>query len=736
MLTMVSNAATMVDFEPPAITGGAALQHRPWISQSHLSRSLAGVECFLSNSGFARAPWLTVAFGTGIIAWFSLAQAEVWAGVCVVCVLIAVFSRSRQNELSRFPYIGRAIFALSLMVLAGCLTIWTRSEIIGQAAISRPVAGLFTARVLEREEQPALERVRLVLALRYPESRRAIKVRMNVPASWVGDRVTSGTLIRFRGRLSPPASAMFPGGYDFARSAWFSGFSATGRINSPIEVLAQGAGGDWIARQRLALSKHINRQLPGSAGGIAAALTTGDMGAIGKDDAQAMRDAGLAHLLSISGLHVSAAIGCIYFLVLRSLALFPAIALRVRLPILAAVMGALAGIGYTLLSGSQVPTVRSCLSALLVLAALALGRQALSMRLLAAAAFLVLLIWPESVIGPSFQMSFAAVMVLVALSDSAPIKQWLAPRDEAISAKTLRSFALMLVMGIAIEAALMPIGMYHFHRAGLYGAFANLLAIPLTTLVVMPLVALALALDVVGFGAPIWWLAHHAVDALLEIARWVAAQPGAVKVMPRMGEWHFMLFVVGGLWLCLVQSSARLWGLAAIAAGYLGLMMIQAPDVMISGDGRHVAWIDPASERVVTLRDSSSDYALDNIMEAAGALDAPELMRSTSQPKCNEDFCKVALKDGYSTRHLLIARGNLPVPEDALAEACARSDIVIAHRRLPTTCRPKWLKIDRRMLDRTGGITIDLKNRRLTSVAETQGDHGWWRNGVLQHVQR
>jgi competence protein ComEC len=164
--------------------------------------------------------------------------------------------------------------------------------------------------------------------------------------------------------------------------------------------------------------------------------------------------------------------------------------------------------------------------------------------------------------------------------------------------------------------------------------------------------------------------------------------------------------------------------------------MIQTPDVMVSGDGRQVAWIDPVTHRLVTLRDGSSDYALDNIMEAAGALDAPELMRSTSQPKCNEDFCKVALKDGYSTRHLLIARGNLPVPEDALAEACARSDIVIAHRRLPTTCRPKWLKIDRRMLDRTGGITIDLKNRRLTSVAETQGDHGWWRNGVLQHVQR
>lgn len=124
----------------------------------------------------------------------------------------------------------------------------------------------------------------------------------------------------------------------------------------------------------------------------------------------------------------------------------------------------------------------------------------------------------------------------------------------------MRNLTMILITGIAIELALMPIALFHFHRAGLYGSVANVIAIPLTTLVIMPFVALALLLDVVGLGGPVWWLANHAIDALLAIARFIAAEPGAVRVMPTMSGWHFSLFVVGGLWLGLWDGRIRLWG--------------------------------------------------------------------------------------------------------------------------------------------------------------------------------
>ena len=726
MLAMASEAATTDDPEHPVLAGAAALQHRPWISQSHMSSSLPSVERFLSNSGFDRAPWLAVAFGTGAIAWFSLHNAEGWAVLCVVCVAIALFASWWSIGRLRFPYTQQAIIAMSLFVLAGCLSVWTRSEIVGQEPVARPISGFFTARVLALEEQPALRRDRLTLALHAPESGRALKVRVNLPVELRNRPPEQGALIRFRGRLTPPASPMFPGGYDFARAAWFAGLSATGTVTSDFEVLSPGPGGDWLAQQRLALSRHITSRLPGSAGGIAAALITGDMGAISKDDAQAMRDAGLAHLLSISGLHVSAVIGCVYFVMLRLLALSPALALRVRLPVLAAGTGAMAGLGYTLLSGSQVPTVRSCLAALLVLAAVALGREALSMRLLAVVALLVLFIWPEAVIGPSFQMSFAAVIVLVALGNASWVKRFLAPREEAPLMKALRYLAMMLVTGVVIELALMPVGLFHFHRAGVYGSLANVAAIPLTTAIIMPLVATALLLDLFALGAPVWWAANYGIDVLMSIAHFTATRPSAVSALPAMGAWHFTSFVAGGLWLALWTSRIRLLGLLPLSVGFLGLLVIPRPDVIISSDGRHIAWTDPATRQLVTLRKSTSDYALDNMMEAFGTRELP-VGTQLSDVRCNPDFCLVALNDGGEKLDLLMARNRTLVPEAQLERACRRADIVIADRRLPASCRPKWLKVDRQMLDRTGGVSIHISSRSIKTVSETQGDHGWWR---------
>ena len=266
-----------------------------------------------------------------------------------------------------------------------------------------------------------------------------------------------------------------------------------------------------------------------------------------------MRGSGLAHLLSISGLHVSAVIAAVFFVTLKLLALWPWLALRVRLPVLAADAGPIAGIFYTLLSGSQVPTVRSCIGALLVLAALALGREAVSLRMLSLAAFLVLLFWPEAVGAPSFQMSFAAVLAIVALSGAEPIRRFLRPREEGLFIKAGRHLAMlllaMLLTGIVIEVALMLIGLFHFHRGGIYDALTNVVAIPLTTVVIMPAVLAGLMFDILGVGAPAWWIAGKAVSLLTAIAHWVANRPGAVTTLPAFGSGAFVLFVAGALWI-------------------------------------------------------------------------------------------------------------------------------------------------------------------------------------------
>lgn len=704
------------------------MQHRQWNSASDLSRGLGALERFLSVAGFDRGPWLVIAFGAGVAAWFGLAGPAGWIALCLGCASIATLASVRWPGAVNYPYLIKGLGAVSLLVMAGCLIVWARSVIVGQVPIARPVAGTFTARVLSIEEQPALERDRLVLALREPETGRAIRVRVNVPGRGSAKGVGEGDLVQFRARLMPPAPPMLPGAYDFARSAWFAGLSASGSVTGRIEIVESArAGSGRLATLRTALARHVREQLAPDEAGIATAFVTGDRGGIGEGDANAMRDAGLAHLLSISGLHVSAVIGAVYVVAIRLLALFPAIALRVRLPVVAAGAGALAGLGYTLLTGSEVPTVRSCIGSLLVLGALALGREPLSLRMLAVAAFCVLVLWPEALVGPSFQMSFGAVLAIVALSGAGPVRSFLGPRDEGLLPRAARHVAMLLVTGVVIELALLPIGLYHFHRAGAYGALANVIAIPLSTFVIMPLVALALLFDAVGIGAPFWWLAGKAIAALLGLAHWIAARPGAVTLLPAAGTGAFLLFLAGALWLGLWNGRVRLFGVLPAAIGVASLALAPAPDVLVSGDARHVGLMGQGGASLYVLRDGGEGYARDNLLELAGMAGEPVRLDQWPGARCNADFCVLRVTRGGRDWDLLVGRGRDAVPERALAAACERVDVVIADRWLPRSCRPRWLKADRHLLSRSGGLAIDLTNGRIKTVSQGQGAHGWWR---------
>ncbi|KHK91994.1 ComEC/Rec2 family competence protein [Novosphingobium malaysiense] len=725
----MASQATSSDITCEDALEGAALQHRPWNSKLLLSRGLAGFERFLSDAGFDRAPWLAVAFGGGIAAWFALPSAGWWAALSVLCLALAGALYATGTAKARHPHLMQAAIALPLVLAAGCLVVWARSSVVGAVPIERPMAGTFTARVLAREEQPALDRQRLILAMRERDTARALKVRVNVPDGKGADNVGTGALVRFKARLMPPAPPMLHGAYNFARTAWFSGLAATGTVLGPVKVIEPGLQGNRLESTRSALSRHVRTRLAPAEAGIAAALATGDRGGIAEGDAQAMRDAGLAHLLSISGLHVSAVIGAVYLLALRLLALSPWLALRVRLPVVAAGAGALAGIGYTLLTGAEVPTVRSCIGALLVLIALALGREALSLRMLAVAAFCVLLLWPESLVGPSFQMSFAAVLAIVALGTAGPVRRFLGPREEPALLRAGRGVAMLLLTGVVIELALMPIGLYHFHRAGVYGALANVVAIPLTTFLVMPLIAAGLLMDIVGAGAPAWWLAEQAIDLLIGLAHWIASRPGAVNLLPAMGTGAFLLFVAGGLWLGLWSRKIRWFGLIPAAVGAAFLATMTPPDVLVTGDGRHVGLVAQDGSSLFVLRDSRSDYVRDNLLELAGMEGEPVNLRQWPGAQCNRDFCSVPVRREGRIWNLLLTRSRDRVPERALAAACDKADIVIADRWLPRSCRPKWLKADRSMLSRTGGLAIDLDRAGVTTVADGQGRHGWWRPG-------
>ncbi|SCW68584.1 competence protein ComEC [Sphingobium faniae] len=675
----------------------------------------AAVEQWLEKEREQVPLWVPVGLGIGIAAWFLLPHRWAWLGFC--CVVLALACGA-----ALLPVGGRGRrIAVSAGMLAclGCLLVWGKATLVGEPPLPRAIFATVTGEVRAVNPVPAKDMIRLLVR---PVDAPALPslLRVNVRESDMSPAIGRGAVVRFRVRLMPPAPPSLPGGYDFAARAYFLGIGATGRALPPIAVVKPATAGPDMRNRLFA---HILDRMEGPAGGIAAALATGDQGAIAEEDAEAMRRSGLAHLLSISGLHVTALIGAVIFLLMRVMALSRRAALDWPLMLIAAAGGALAGIGYTLLTGAEVPTVRSCVAALLVLGGLALGRDAITLRLVATGALIVLCLWPEALVGPSFQMSFGAVVAIIALSEHPRFRAFAAARDESPWRKIARAVAVLLLTGFAVELVLAPIAFYHFHKAGMLGAFANIIAIPLTTFVVMPLEALALLLDLAGLGAPAWWATGKALEFLLFIAHGVGSSPMAVALGPALPVWVFAVMVMGGLWCLLWRSAWRWLGLIPVTVGFVAILLNPAPDILITGDGRHVALRSDGG--MALLRDRAGDYVRGALTESAGYDGVLESLAELPEARCSADLCSVLLERGGRKWRLLVTRNNMLVEREAFMRDCRWADIVISDRRLPRWCQPQWLKVDRVLLAATGGLAINLEKRAVRTVHSPNDAHPW-----------
>jgi len=666
--------------------------------------------------------WLPIGLMAGIGAWFTLPDRNGWIAFLLAAAALAMAGFAAAAGGSRW---GRAIGIFALAACLGCALAWVRAERVAAPRLERAQLLTFAGRIESVQALPSDRGQRLLVA---PAGEGLpARLRLNVPPEKTLPGLAPGATIRARAWMMPPAPMAAPGAYDFARAAWFQRIGGSGRALDLAVVAAPDARG-WnvrLASLRQRLSAHIRGQLGGGEGAIAAALATGDQGAIPKPDAEAMRRAGLAHLLSVSGLHLTAVVGAVMLLTLKLLALSPTLALRFRLVAVSAGVGALAGIAYTLLTGSEVPTIRSCVAALLVLAGVALGREALTLRLLAVGALIVLLLWPESLVGPSFQLSFAAIASIVALHENPRIQTWLSRRDEGPLMRLGRFLFGLVLTGLVVEIALAPIALFHFHRTGLYGAAANVIAIPLTTFVVMPLEALALLFDMVGLGAPFWWLTGKTLAVLLWLAHATAGAPGAVAMLSSMPRAAFGLIVVGGLWICLWRTRWRMFGMVPLAAGALWSLATPAPDLIVTGDGRHLVLRDDAG-RLALLRPRAGDYVRDLLAELSGAEPDYYDLGTLPDAACSTDLCLADLTRGGRRWRILATRSPYHVAWTQMTRACAQADIVVADRRLPRGCAPRWLKADAALLRRTGGLAITFGSTpRVATVAEFEGRHPW-----------
>ena len=385
------------------------------------------------------------------------------------------------------------------------------------------------------------------------------KVRVKV---WKDDGLRVGQRISVLAKLMPPSLPVIPGGFDFQRFLFFKGIGGVGFSLSDAKILQEPERGfvtsflRSVQSMRQYIVKRIERYTAHPEASILMALMVGEKSAISSGDQDAMRHAGLAHMLAISGLHVGLFTGVFFFLLRFLLVSIPGVALHYPVKKITAVCAIFAAIFYMLIAGMTIPTVRAVLMTGIVLFAVVLDRSALSLRLVGFAAFVVLLLFPESLFSASFHLSFAAVVGLVVFYN------WLRPYWSAwrSEGRVLRVVGLYFI-GICLTTivatlATAPFTLFHFNQMATYGLVGNVLAMPVLAFFVMPFILLALLLMPFGLDRFLFFIAGQGGGLLLKVAHFVSEIEGAVFRVAAFNPWSVVCFVLGAL--CVVILRGRL----------------------------------------------------------------------------------------------------------------------------------------------------------------------------------
>jgi competence protein ComEC len=535
--------------------------------------------------------WAPVSFGIGVGVYFGLAsEPPALTGISIFAAAGLVSWRLRANLVLALVLLGIAIGA------AGFAAAQLRTHLVAAPVLEKSYgpAGV-TGSVVRIEPRPDGPRVTLeqVSLNRIDAEATPALVRIKLRR---GDIVDIGDRIDVFAKLSPPSAPASPGAYDFQRRSWFQGLGAVGFAMGRVRPGAGGMEESWspvlfMTALRLRMSARIRTALPGESGAIAAALMTGDRSAISQESLDSMRDSGLAHLLAISGLHLGLVATTLFFGLRALLALSERLTLRHAIKKWAAVAAMAGSFAYLLLAGATVPTQRAFVMTGLVLLAVLLDRQAISMRLVAWAAMIILAIAPESMLGASFQMSFAAVVALVAFYEAfrARFRVVRMAAGHAIAGRIALYAGGVAATTVIASFATGLIALHHFARIAVFGLPANMLAVPLTALWIMPWAVIAAVLMQLGLDGLPLVLMGWGIDGLLWIAGGISAWPGAVRPVAALPVGGLILVALGGLWLCLWRRRWRHAGLLVMLAGLASPWMLQGPDILVSDDGRLMA---------------------------------------------------------------------------------------------------------------------------------------------------
>ena len=646
---------------PPGASGLLAL--RQW--------TLAGGDWLAARLDAERDvwfAWMPVIFAVGIAAYFSLPEEPSgWALVGAGALAAWLLGRVRHLHGGGFALAVVVLAAAAGFCAAGVKARWVETPVLSAPLERVGMEGVILSYEPRRGQEEGARRIRYILAPDFIEGVKAEETPRLVRFTH-GDKeiLLPGQRARMFGTLFPLSGPVEPGSFYYARQIWFEGIGATGfayyleaQDRTGEEMLSWGERFRiQVERVRAKILNRLEQHLSGDAAGIAAALIIGERGLLSRDAVVSLRDAGLAHILAISGLHMALVAGGVFWVVARGLAWFPPLALRHPLYKWGAAAALLAAVAYLLLSGASIATKRAFLMVLVGMLALLSERSVISTRNVALAALATLALWPQTLLSAGFQMSFAATLALVAVYEGglyqAATLRWVwrfVPERSRQDAPLLRRVAWGLsVFLITLFVTSFVAGLvtsffiaHHFHRIAPYGLLGNMLAMPIFIAWVMPMVLLSMLAMPLGLEAVPLMLLGRGGEMIIALAAWVSGLPRANLLVGASAPWLLPCFALSLCWLCLWRGQWRWLGAAGILLAFSLLGQAERPKVLIDDRARTAAVLGENGWRE-SARPRSARFDLDIWRRRDGML-APPAERQEVW-RCAEEVCSAELPSG------------------------------------------------------------------------------------------
>jgi len=691
-------------------------------ARSRVRRWFRGLDDLLEAERERWLIWTPALIGTGVAIYFSLrTEPDLKIGLLRFgLAALMVLACRRRPSLMR-------IMAVLALVAGGFLAAELRAAQVAAPVLDGTVGPTrVTGRVAEVELLEKSARILLADVSVDGLDPDATPLQVRVRLTPRSDIPKLGETVELRAQLFAPPAPAAPGAHDFRRDLYFQRIGAVGySVRRFVEDRKTGDDrGPRLGRLRQAAAERISAVLSApdatAERAIALALLVGERGPIPETVNGQMRDAGLAHLLAISGMNITIAAGLIYFTLRLALAAIPSVALRFPIKKIAAAGGLLGAIAYTEFVGAPVSAERSMITTSFLMLAVMLDRNAITLRLVAISATLLILFEPEAMMGPSFQMSYAAIVALVVVYERWRLHGG-GSRDQGIVRRVATYLGGIAIMSVVASAASAVFAIYHFQQSAFYGLGANLIAVPIHDLWIMPFGIATYFLMPFGLEAltlkPMAWGIH----GMLATARLFSGLPGAAGHFEAMPVSALALVVAGGLWVLLWTRKWRWLGLAPIAAGVLVTLTARQPDLLVSADGGLVA-VRLDSGGIALFGGAHDKFTRSVWVRRAGEGELedkppPSLADAAGPEDCRKGLCRFSVA-GH--------RAAIVTDASELGDGCEGVEVVISRVPAHGRCGAP-LVIDAADIARDGAtsVTFDAAGPHVATVRAVSGKRPW-----------